>query len=126
MEAVASLDLSAPSRELVRFLRAGVLEGDAPSMPESVAWHVFLELRRRGEPRAADLFLGTLQNLHSRRSLGAAHLPLAEVSAEEHRLVEDEDPFLADLWKAYKRCLQHQRTGPAGELLRDIRQQLGR
>jgi hypothetical protein len=125
MNAVAPLDLSVSDRDLVRTLRAGVLAADVDVMPESLAWHLFLELRRRGEPRAAELFLGTLQNLHGRRSLGAANLPLVEATPEEHRLVEAEEPFLADLWKAYKRCLQTHRPGPAAELLRDIREQLG-
>lgn len=91
-------------------------------MPESQAWHVFLELRRRGEPDAGRLFVQALRSLHARRTIAGVSLGTAEVDAEEHRLVED--VFLADLWKAYKKCLRAQKTGPASQLLRDIEAQI--
>lgn len=124
MNSVALFDPSSTDRELIRKLRAGVAFDDSGLMPESVAWHVFLELRRRGEPSASSLFMRTLRSLHARRVLGTAQLSTDDVSADEHRLMQGEDPFLADLWKAYKRCLQHNRTGPAEQLLRDIEEQV--
>jgi hypothetical protein len=120
MDAVV-FDGAVSSRELLRRLRSGC--GAEPRwMPESVAWHLFVELRRRGEPEAAPLFLATLKSLHSRRIIGAAALPVEEVDVDEHRLIDD--PFLADLWKAYKKCLRAQRNGPAFALLRDIEEKL--
>ncbi len=35
-----------------------------------------------------------------------------------------DDAFLADLWKAYKKCIKNNRTGPASQLLRDIEERV--
>lgn len=91
-------------------------------MPESLLWQVYLELRRRGEERAVGEFLRTLRALLRRRGSGAAELPVHDPDPDEHRCADD--PFLGELWKAYKRCLQQSRTGPAGQLLRDIERQI--
>jgi len=107
------------SRELVRDLRA-IPPGEGV-LPESVAWQTFLELRKRGEPEATRLFLAAVRNLHNRRSIGAA-LPTDDPLSDEHRLTDDS--FLADLWKAYKKCITNNRTGPAGQLLRDMEEHL--
>ncbi len=115
------VDNSLSSRDLARQLRAG-LAVEAQWMPESVAWHLFVELRRRGEPDAAPLFIDALRALHARRTLGNSVVPNEELDVEEHRLVDD--AFLSDLWKAYKKCLRAQRNGPAHSLLRDIEERL--
>jgi hypothetical protein len=115
---------TASSRDLVRALRSGVVQDEPDVMPESVAWHVFLELKRRGEPKADSLFIGALRSLHSRRTLVGTCLPNQDRDPDEHRLVQD--PFLQDLWKAYKKCIRNNRTGPASQLLRDIEEALAR
>lgn len=122
MEVTTVVDPGAPSRELVRRLRTGLETETGSMMPESVAWHLYLELRRRGEPDAGRLFVSALRNLHSRRSLAGVELPSEDLLVDEHRMVED--PFLGDLWKAYKKCIRNHRTGPASQLLRDIEAQL--
>jgi hypothetical protein len=114
------VDAATPSRDLVRTLRT--LPSGGTGLPESVAWHVYVELRRRGEPDAARLFLAAVKGLHSRRCIVGVELPTDDAHPEEHRLVED--PFLADLWKAYKKCIRNHRTGPASQLIRDMEQHL--
>jgi hypothetical protein len=119
------VDLSAPTRQLIRFLRSQperVDQSVGGRLPESLLWLTFLELRRRGEPEATALFLRSLRALLQRRSIG---LPMANPGApepEEHKLTDD--PMLAELWKAYVRCIASGRTGPAGQLLRDIEAQI--
>jgi hypothetical protein len=114
------------TRDLLRMLRrppTGAPDQDEdPGMPESYLWTVYMELRRRGEPQATQYFLSSLKSLHRRRTLGAAELSFADPNPAEHRLAED--PFLAELWRAYKKCIQNNRTGPAAQLLRDIEAQL--
>ena len=113
------VDTSASSRELKRQLRrASSVQREV--LPESVAWQSFVELRKREEPDAGKLFVGTLRNLHSRRSIGGGQLPTSDTLQQEHRLIDD--AYLADLWKAYKKCIASKRTGPASQLLRDIEQ----
>ncbi|MFK7929165.1 MAG: hypothetical protein AB8H79_13310 [Myxococcota bacterium] len=125
MSVAAVFDSTSTDRELIRQLRRGASrDQDVEMMPESVAWHVYLELRRRGTGNAGQLFLDTLKHLHTRRSIGSVDLACLDGMPDEHRLVEEEDPFLADLWKAYKKCIRHNRTGPAAQLLRDIEEQL--
>lgn len=124
MSVAALFEPSSSDRELIRQLRRGASGDSDGVMPESMAWHVFLELRRRGVDRSTALFLDTLKHLHSRRSMGSVQLCVEDAMPDEHRLVESEDPFLADLWKAYKKCIQNNRTGPAAQLLRDIEEQL--
>lgn len=122
MHAAPLYDSSSETRDLIRKMRRGVFAGENASMPESMVWQVFLELRKRGNPEARDLFISTLKQLHSRRALGAVSLPVMDGSPDEHRLVED--AFLADLWKAYKKCLSMNRTGPAFQLLKDIEERI--
>lgn len=122
MGPVAESVESKQSRELIRQLRTGLGRNHQGHMPESTAWRVYLELDRRGEPRAGDLFVRALRALHSRRSLAGSTLPTRDAHPEEHRLTDDD--YLAALWKAYKKCIRTQRTGPASQLLRDIEEQL--
>lgn len=116
------VDPALNSRDLIRTLRTGVRQSSGEVMPESVAWQSFLELRKRGEPKASSLFIGALKSLHSRRSFAGADIFSEDTLPEEHRLVDDN--YLADLWKAYKKCIRTHRTGPAKVLLQDIAQQL--
>ena len=120
-----SASLVAPelnSRDLIRTLRTGVRTPPEAVMPESVAWQSFLELRKRGEPNATKLFISALKSLHTRRSFAGSDLFCDDTLPEEHRLADD--GYLADLWKAYKKCIRTRRTGPAKVLLRDIEAQL--
>lgn len=123
MGQVSGIDVSAASRDLVRNLRAAFHEEPPEVMPESVVWQTFHELEKRGEPRAKGLFVGALRSLHARRLLNSAEICSEDVYVEEHRLATD--PFLGDLWKAYKKCIRTNRTGPASHLLTDIERQLG-
>lgn len=115
-------DESISSRELVRALRAGATNAQEDVMPESVAWRSFHELSRRGYPDASQLFLGALRTLHGRRSMAGSSLTTTDPHTNEHRLTED--ALLAELWKAYKRCIRNNRTGPAQQLLREIEDRL--
>lgn len=99
-----------------------VAEGELSLMPEAVLWTCYLELRRRGEPRAPVEFLRALKTVLRRRSIGAAEIPTHDPDLQDHLLVDD--PFLGELWKAYKKCIARNRTGPAGQLLRDIEGQI--
>lgn len=121
-QSVATLVLdpsSADSRKLKRLLRNQPDSlGADQLLPESVLWQVWVELRRRGEQNVDQPFLRSVKNLHRRRSIGAVELPTQDPDPDEHKLVDD--PFLGELWKAYKRCICAQRTGPAAQLLRDI------
>ncbi len=113
---VSQPDLSGTAtRELVRRLRRPP-EHDA--MPESTLWTTYLELSRRGEPQAAHLFLRSLKALHRRRAIGTGDLSQQDPDPFEHRWADD--PYLGELWKAYKRCISGGRTGPAAQLLRDL------
>ena len=121
---VHDIDSSAPSRQLVRVLRNQPDRmGDDDVMPESVLWRAFCELRRRGDDRAAHHFLRSMRTLHRRRGLASTNLPVNDTWPDEHKLVDD--ALLGELWKAYKRCIKAQRTGPAAQLLNDIAAQLG-
>lgn len=120
MTQVIGFDPTTPSRDLVRLLRAQPeqLDQSGAVLPESVLWRVYCELRRRGEQGANEAFLRSVRNLHRRRSIGGVPLPTQDPDPDEHKLVDD--PMLAELWKAYKRCICAQRTGPAAQLLRDL------
>ncbi len=120
MVADHDVNLSAPTRDLVRMLRTP--PEAANRLPESVCWQVFLELKRRGEPDATPNFLGGIRSLHRRRTLGASALPVVDRDPDEHRLATD--PYLGELWRSYKRCLCANRTGPAAQILREVEQQL--
>ena len=74
MEIPVVIDSGSSSREMCRRLRTGLSGEEGEVMPESVAWHLFLELRRRGEPDAGRLFVGALRTLHSRRTIAAVSL----------------------------------------------------
>jgi hypothetical protein len=114
------VDTQLSSRELVRTLRCTQkVDG---CLPESVAWQAFVELHKRGERDAPRLFIGSLRSLHRRRCIPNMDLPVEDGVADEHKLVED--LFLANLWKAYKRCIRDKRTGPADRLLKDIEERL--
>lgn len=115
-----TVDLNAPSRDLLRLLRAP--PETANRLPESVCWRAFLELRRRGDPQATPHFLAGLKSLHRRRGMAAATLPTVDPDTEEHKLAED--PYLGELWRSYKRLLCANRTGPAAQILREVEQQL--
>lgn len=121
---VIPLDLTAPTRDLLRVLRTQPDRGDAlpEGLPESVLWRTYCELRRRGTSGAERHFLRSTRQLLRRRALGSIELPTSDAAPDEHKLVDD--PMLAELWKAYKRCISAQRTGPAGQLLRDIEAQI--
>jgi hypothetical protein len=112
--AEAVFDTSTPSRQLFRVLRSQpdrmVADPYFPSgvLPESVLWRIFCELRRRGEPEVDELFLRAVRTLHRRRSGGGTDLPTDDIDTDEHKLCDD--PFLGELWKAYKKCI----AAPAG------------
>lgn len=116
------VELSVPTRELRRTLRRGKPAGEQVGMPESGAWKIFIELRRREEEDANAMFLRRLRSLHGLRSIAGSALSCDDPDPDEHRLVDDD--FLANLWKAYKKCIRLNRTGPASQLLRDIEERL--
>ena len=116
MHAVPQIDFTVPTRDLVRLLKVPPTTGEA--LPESVLWRVFIELRRRGEPEAGSHFIAGVRTLHRRRAMGSSELSLNDHDPDAHRLAED--PYLAELWKSYKRCLCANRTGPAAQILRGV------
>lgn len=116
------VDASCSSRELLRTLRAIQAGEGEGTLPESVAWQTFVELRRRGEPDVHKLFMSAVRALYARRCIAGTALPLDDGSPDEHRLTDD--IFLAEMWKAYKKCITNRRTGPASQLLRDMEEHL--
>jgi len=119
MQQVETVCTQVPTRELIRLLRSQPdTSEDASDLPESVLWQAWCELRKRGEPRADAHFMRSVRQLHRRRSIAAIEMPSHDTDPVEHKLTDD--PMLAELWKAYKRCICNQRTGPAAQLLRDI------
>jgi hypothetical protein len=111
------------SRALVLQIRAAVSQPtQAIAMPESAVWGAYIELRRRGEPEADRRFIQALRTLHSRRSNGVAEIALNDCAPREH--LESADPFLGELFKAYKKCLQRTRFAPAAKLIRDMEDQI--
>ncbi len=121
MQTLSLVDQSASSRELIRKLRVASTDNEMV-LPESFAWQHFIELHSRGVEEAQSLFVRAVRNLHSRRCIAGVDLPVTDSLTDEHRLVEDR--FLGDLWKAYKKCIKNNRTGPAFQLLRDIEERL--
>ena len=120
---LAAAQAEIPSRQLLRVLRRQPdLFRDDEELPESVLWRAYCELRNRGESDAAQHFMRSIRTLHRRRALACTDLPTEDGHTDEHRLVDD--PMLAELWKAYKRCICSQRTGPAAQLLNDIENQI--
>ena len=118
------IEAASSSRELIRAIRQRGIRGrpTGSTLPESHVWQIYCELRQRGEPRANGVFLQSIKSLHRRRSEGTPDLPNSDPDPSEHRLVDD--PMLGELWRAYKRCICAHRVGPAGQLLRDIEDQL--
>jgi len=111
------------SRALVRQMRVAVSQPtQAEAMPESEVWGAYIELRRRGEPEADRRFIQALRSLHRRRSDGVADIPLDDSAPREHLAAPD--PFLGELFKAYKKCIQRTRLGPAAKLIRDMETQI--
>ena len=111
------------SRDLVLQIRSAVTRPTlASKMPESEVWGAFVELQRRGEPEASRRFIQALRSLHRRRSDGVADIPLCDTAPREH--LEAPDPFLGELFKAYKKCIQNTRLGPAAKLIRDMESQI--
>lgn len=108
------------TRELVRMLRVPRTEGDV--LPESVLWRAYVELHRRGETGAGATFISALRTLHRQRSFARSEIAAVDPYPEEHRLAAD--PYLGELWKSYKRCICANRTGPAGQLLRELEKQV--
>ncbi len=115
-----AVDLNAPTRDLLRLLRAP--PETKTRLPESVCWQVFIELRRRGDPQATGNFVSGLRTLHRRRGLASTTLPTVDPDTEEHKLATD--PYLGELWRSYKRLLCANRTGPAAQILREFEAQL--
>ena len=120
------LSTEVPTRDLLRLLRTQPdILGEAEGvLPESVLWRCYCELRRRGESDVEQHFLRSVRVLHRRRSTRGTDIPSVDVDPDEHKLVDD--PMLSELWRAYKRCICSQRTGPASRLLRDIEAQITR
>ena len=111
------------SRELVLQIRSAVSRPTlASKMPESEVWKAYIELRKRGEPEADRRFIQALRSLHRRRSDGVADIPVCDTAPREH--LEAPDPFLGELFKAYKKCIQNTRMGPAAKLIRDMETQI--
>ncbi len=115
---------SASSRELKREMRMSVRmdAGRYNSLPESDLWRMYLELRKRGDSDADQLLLRGLKTILERRTYAASNLPVIDPDPNEHKSADD--PYLGELFKAYKRCICTQRVQPAGQLLRDIETQL--
>lgn len=122
VSSVFEVDVTRSSRELFHALR-DLMVGSSTTMPESTAWHLYLELRRRGEARAGSTFLHVLRRLHEQRQVGASPLPALDPSRDDHRLVDD--AFLGEMWKAYKRCIVEGRTGPMVQILREMEPRVG-
>jgi hypothetical protein len=124
MLSVDEVGQDTPKIELIRTLRRQPdLQEKADSvLPESTLWHCYCELRRRGETGMEAHFLRSVRTLHRRRSIGSVKFSNLDTDPNEHKLVDD--PMLAELWRAYKRCIVNQRNGPASQLLRDIEEQL--
>lgn len=112
------VDEHAPTRDLIRSLRTHLSATDTPALPESYVWQTFVMLRRRADGDANDVLLSALRSLHRRRASGADDLSRNDACPDEHRLTDDQ--YLAEFWRAYKRCIIQNRTGPAEQLLREI------
>jgi hypothetical protein len=111
------------SRDLIRLLRVRALGPLAGAMPEIEVWRIYCELRRRKFENAGVPLVDALRMLHERRMIGLVALAPHDPSPEDHRWVDD--PFLGELWKAYKRCIRQGRPGPARQILRDLEAHLG-
>ncbi len=108
------IDPSLSTRELIRAMRSRSI---GVALPESTVWHTYHLLRHRAEPDATRLFVDALRSLLARRRASET-LPMADTYTDEHHLAED--PILADLWRAYKKCVASNRPGPAETLLTEL------
>jgi hypothetical protein len=114
---------AASSRDLKREMRVSIRRaGDSTMLPESNLWRIYIELRRRGESDVDELFVRGLKGILDRRGYTASSIPVIDPDPNEHKLVDD--PYLGQLFRAYKRCICAHRTQPAGQLLREIETQL--
>lgn len=122
IEAIANSEAS--TRELIRELRFQSSRSAEPAvnLPESNLWQIYCVVRERGDSRADTVFLGALKSLHRRRSHQSCSLSVEDRAPQEHKLVDD--PMLAELWRAYKRCICAKRIQPAARLLADIEEQI--
>ncbi len=114
----------ASSRDLKREMRKSVRmdAGRYTTLPESGLWSRYVELRKRGEGDADQLLLRGLRGILERRTYASSNLPVIDPDPNEHKL--SDDPYLGELFKAYKRCVCTHRVQPASQLLRDIETQL--
>jgi hypothetical protein len=113
----------APTRLLKREMRISVRQANnCTTLPESNLWRMYLELRQRGVDEADQLLLRGLRGILERRSYTGPGIIVVDPDPLEHKAVDD--PYLGELFKAYKRCVCTHRTQPAGQLLRDIETQL--
>ncbi len=111
------------SRELKREMRLSVRQAHGcATLPESNLWRMFLELRARGESEADDLLVRGLRGILDRRGYTGSTIPVVDPDPSEHKA--SDDPYLGELFKAYKRCICTHRTQPAAQLLKDIETQL--
>lgn len=114
---------AASSRELKREMRLSVRQAHGcATLPESNLWRMYLELRARGEDDADQLLVRGLKGILDRRGYTGSTIPVIDTDPNEHKA--SDDPFLGELFKAYKRCICTQRTQPAAQLLKDIETQL--
>ena len=114
---------SKDNRELMNQMRRVVSDPHTGNrMPEAQLWSLFCELRNRGLEDADRRFLMGVKTIHRRRSNGGADISVEDPFPKQH--LEVDDPFLGELWKAYKRCIQRTRLGAAAQLFRDIEAQL--
>lgn len=111
---------NASTRELIRMLRVPRVDGEG--LPESGLWQAWIELHRRGEAESGAAFVNGLRALHRQRSFARSEIPAEDPFPDEHRLAPD--PYVAELWKSYKRCICANRNGPAGQLLRELEKQV--
>lgn len=111
------------SRELKREMRLSVRQAHGcATLPESNLWRMFLELRARGESEADDLLVRGLRGILDRRGYTGSTIPVVDPDPSEHKA--SDDPYLGEMFKAYKRCICTHRTQPAAQLLKDIETQL--
>ena len=114
---------AASSRELKREMRLSIRQAHGcATLPESNLWRMYLELRARGETDADTLLIKGLKGILDRRGYIGSTIPVIDTDPNEHKACDD--PFLGELFKAYKRCICTQRTQPAAQLLKDIETQL--
>lgn len=111
------------TRQYIIKMRAAVRDPESlPHMPESEVWSAYVELRQRGWEQADQRFLGAVKALHRRRVDGVAQLAVNDPGRKEHEKIDN--PFLGELWRAYKRSVQRSQFGSASKLIRDMESEL--